>query len=133
MDIEVKHDEHLDLKFIAGDTEYVRLNVRNVEGDIVDPDEDLTAITCIMSIKRYIMDDEVIVPEKTAALFEYEKFSQPYSIEFIFSNTDTMDILTYGNKQRKHVKCFYDIKLIKGDVVSTILRGNLTVSRTVKD
>jgi len=125
-------DQNYLIQFIAGDTEYVRLTVKDEDGAVIDVSED---VTVIMGIKRKELDDEFIIPEVTATTYVYDVDDQTYTIEFKFEADDTVAILNYDGKVRKILKCYYDIELhnthLSADERTTILAGDLTISRSI--
>jgi len=118
------------IEFKAGDTEYLRLNIKDGDGNPMQVGSDYT---CIIGIKRKITDTEFIVPEKMAAMYNYSEFIQPHSIEFKFTDVETVALLNYNGKLRKSLIAYYDVELthtVTGDV-STILSGVLSITRSI--
>lgn len=119
-----------ELEFTSGDTEYVRLTVKDPEGDPLNLDD---TYTCVMGIKRKPMDTTFILPEKVATIYEYEAYEQPYHIEFKFTDVETRSMLNYNGKERKSLTAYYDVELTNsasGDVV-TILAGTIKIERSI--
>ncbi len=120
------------IHFIAGDTEFVRLTVKDEDGAVIDVSED---VTVTMGVKRKPLDDEFIIPEVIATTYAYNAVDQVYTIEIKFEDIDTVALLNYNDKERKLLKCYYDIELhnthLGADERTTILAGDLTVSRSI--
>ena len=131
MAFRVTSDDY-EIKMVSGDTEYIRLNIKDSNGDIVDLSQ---STSCRIGIKRHAMDGTFIVPEKMATMYAYDEYEQPFSIEFKFEAADTTALLNYNGKERKRLECYYDIELTITDVaedeISTILQGKLVVSRSI--
>jgi len=121
-----------DIKFIAGDTEYFRLNVKDENGVVIEMSNDSSVI---MAIKRHRGDEVPIIPETIATLYTYDADTQKYTIEFMFTSSDTLSILNYDGKRRNNLKCVYDVELHdvrQGvDEVTTLVSGNLQVARSI--
>jgi len=121
-------DSEFDIKFISGDTEYIRLTVKDSDGNVID----VTSSTdVVFGIKRDITDDDFIVDEIAGTLYEYDKDTQPYNIEIVVPSLTTKAILEYDNKKRKSIECIYDIELTGTEGVTTLLYGKLTVLRSI--
>ncbi len=117
------------LSFTSGDTEYVRLNLKDSEETIISP----VGSVIKMGIKRNVMDEQYIIEEKTATIVTYVEGSQEYTIELKFTSDDTIAILNYWDKQRKRADLFYDIELHEtvSDDRTTILAGPLVVTKSI--
>ena len=120
------------LEFVAGDTEYVRLNIRDQDENIIDLSQ---GFTCTMGIKRRVLDENFIIPEKNGTMYAYSEYEQPYSIEFKFTDTETLNILNYNGKVRKKLTLHYDIELVEDvngeNIRTTILSGILEIKRSI--
>ena len=81
-----------DFDFIAGDTEYIRLNLRDEVNGVYEFSSDQH---CVIGIKRNRLDDNFIIPEKEADITSYIKFDKPYTVEFKFTSDDTVNLLNY--------------------------------------
>jgi len=115
------------LVFLAGDTETVRLNIKDSLGVPLDLS---TGFLCKMGIKRRVQDDAYIVPQKDATLYDQ---NQGYNIEIVYTSTDTQSILRFDGKPRKSLLAYYDVELnntLTGEV-TTVLVGLLTTKKTI--
>jgi len=120
------------IHFIAGDTEFIRLVVKDEDGAVIDVSTD---VSIVMGIKRKALDDAFIVPEQEGTTFVYDVNTQTYTIEIKFSSDDTVAILNYDSKERKKLTAYYDIELhnthLGADEITTILSGDFTISRSI--
>lgn len=120
------------IQFVAGDTEYIRLNIKDDAGNIIDVSSN---VTVRLGIKKYKADDKFIVPEIIGATYAYNATTQKYTIEFALSSADTIALLNYGGKRRNLLKCFYDIEMHEVrqgvDERTTLLAGTLQVARSL--
>ena len=123
-----------DIQFIAGDTEYFRLNIKDENGAIINISEDSSVI---MSIKRHKGDEIPIIPNVVATIYQYNKDNQKYTVEFLFTPSNTLAMLNYDGKRRNNLKCVYDVELheIRQGVneITTLVSGNLQVTRSISD
>jgi phosphoribosylanthranilate isomerase len=71
------------LKFIAGDTEYVRLTIKDEDGNVIDVS---TGVEVKMGIKKRREDVDFLIPEKIATVYVYHPDNQKYTIEFKFDS-----------------------------------------------
>ena len=120
------------LDLIAGDTEYIRLNIKDENGEVLDVSSDYI---CTLGIKRKELDSEFIIPEITSTMYEYDVYEQPYSVEFKLESDDTIDLLNYNGKERKSLKCYYDIELYNTflgvNERTTLVSGPLNIARSI--
>jgi len=120
------------IEFIAGDTEYIRLNLKDTNGNVVPVSVNTTFK---LGIKRKIADTEYIVEEKEATLYDYHKYSQPFTIEFKFTSEETLMLLNYDNKERVDLTCVYDVEYndvqYSSDDKLTVLAGELLIRRGI--
>ena len=120
------------IELVAGDTEYIRLNVRDANGDIIDVSSDNT---CTLGIKRKVLDTTFLIPEVAATMYAYDEYEQPYSIEFKLTNDDTAALLNYDGKERKKLKCYYDVELYNTflgvNERTTLLAGTIEITRSI--
>ena len=132
MGFSVIENTNYELVFIAGDDEYIRMNVKDETGNFIPVDTD---VTVKMGIKEFISSTEFIIPEEIATTYIYDADSQPYTIEFAYSSADTISILGYNGKKRSYLDCVYDIELhnthLGQNDITTILSGNLKVRRSI--
>jgi len=130
MSLRTVGNKDYEIEFTAGDTEYLRLNIKDENGDPIHVGTDYT---CIMGIKRKAGDTEFIVPEVMATMYSYDEYTQPYSMEFKYSSADTLAILNYNGKERKKLRCHFDVELTDsttGDI-STVLAGAIDIKRSI--
>ena len=117
------------LAFTSGDTEFVRLKLKDSDYVAINL---LAGFTCSLGIKKKVTDTEYVVPEKFATFYATE---EPFTIEFKFTSTETSDLLSYTGKVKQDAKFRYDIELIDSSQspseITTILSGELFVSKSV--
>lgn len=120
------------LYMVAGDTEFVRFNLKDANGDIIDVSN---GRTLVMGIKRKTLDTTFLIPEKTATTYVYNELTQPYTVEFEFSSDETVDILNYEGKVRGSLLCKYDVEMhdtyLGEDDITTVLQGDLDIKRSI--
>ena len=120
------------IHLVSGDTEYIRLNVRDVNGDIIVVGVDNTAK---LGIKKNSIDTDFLIPEIDATMYEYDEFEQPYSIEFKLSGDDTAALLNYDGKERNKLLCVYDVEFhntfLGIDERTTLLAGTIEITRSI--
>ena len=128
----VKRNDNYTLEMVAGDDEYVRLNIRDENDVIIQPGVGEGAV---IGFKRIASDTDFMVTQKTATMLIYDEVTQPYTIEFHFTSDETLDILGYDGKQRTRLSCVYDIeyqKTILTEVTrTTLLGGTLKIKRSI--
>ena len=126
----INGDYHLN--WVAGDTEVIRLNVKDELGNVLDVGEDYN---CTIGIKRAIADEEFIIPEKQAVMSTYHATNNPISIEFTFTPDETVALLNYNGKDRRKLVCVFDMELerttLYNESTTTILTGSITITRSI--
>jgi hypothetical protein len=133
MGFKVVKDLDYKLEFIAGDTEFIRLTIKDVDKNVIDVS---TNTEVKMGIKKKRIDNAFIIPEKIATTYVYHPDNQRYTIEFEYSSQETKDILNYDGKIRDTLWCYYDIELrdtsLGNEVITTVLSGKLLVTRSIR-
>lgn len=125
-------NDNYTIEVISGDTHYLRLNIKDNTGALIDTTINHTGK---LGIKRNQMDTEFLIPEVVATMYTYDVATQPFTIEFELSSADTMALLNYGGKERKALTCYYDVEIVNDypnvDEVTTILSGTMEVKRSI--
>jgi len=130
-DVVLKNDNY-PIDLTAGDTYVLRFNLKDSDGTVIPVDTD-TVIK--FGIKEYISSDTFVIPEKTATTYTYDENNQTYTVEYIFTSDDTLDILYFNDKVRSHLKCVYDIEMHRTHFADnsrfTVLHGELKIKRSI--
>lgn len=121
-------NDGLDIEFVSGDTEYIRLTVKDSDGNVIDV---TSSTSVVFGVKRNTMDDQFIVDEIEGELYAYDAETQPYNIEIVVPSLTTKSMLEYDNKPRNNLECYYDIELTGTEGVTTLLSGKLIINRSI--
>jgi len=128
MSFKLKENYQYELKMVAGDSEYVRLTLKDSDGEVIDISADVSAV---MGIKRKYEDTEFLIPEIVGTTYAYDKYDQPYTLEFELTSDDTMALLNYDGKSRNKLTCVYDIEIENTHLgayeTTTIMAGPLYI------
>jgi len=121
-------NDGLDIEFVSGDTEYIRLIVKDSDDNVIDV---TSGTSVVFGVKRNTMDDQFIVDEIEGNLYDYDAVTQPYNIEIVVPSLTTKSMLEYDNKPRNSLECYYDIELTGTEGVTTLLNGKLVINRSI--
>jgi len=115
------------LTFKAGDTEEVYLNLRDSDGAVIEVP---AGTVPLLGIKKYVGDSVYIIPQKTGVVSAFAE-ETPYTISFSFTSEETLGLLYYDNKKRNEVTYTYDVELDAGSSITTVVSGDVFISRSV--
>ena len=106
----------MDLEFIRGDTQYIKFQLKDGEGNLIQLSE---TDKLYFTVKQNSNSEEVMFQKEYPNDIQYE--DEYY--KFVINSEDTSG-MSYGTYS-------YDIELKSGDYVKTLIIGSMTITEEI--